>query len=58
MSCLEISRGGVIVKLLYGQAKADVGAFVGSLVDFMDVTITETRKMLPKMTLLDVPPSI
>ena len=58
MSCLEISHGGVFVKFPYGKAKADEGAFVGSLVDFMDVTITEPRKMLPKMTSLDVPPSL
>ena len=31
---------------------------VGSSADFVEVAVSEPKKMLPKMTLLDVPPSL
>ena len=33
-------------------------ALVGLPADFTDVVVSEPKKMLPKMTLLDVPPSL
>ena len=42
-----------MVKFPHGEAKA----LVGSSADFTDVAVSEPKKMLPKMTLLDVPPS-
>ena len=56
--CLETSRGSVVLKFPYGEAKAEARAFVGSSADFMDVTVSEPRKILPKMALIDVPPSL
>ena len=57
-SCRATSHGSVVVKFPHGEAEADAKALVGSSVDFMDVAVCEPKKMLPKMTLLDVPPSL
>ena len=42
------------MKFPHGKAKA----LVGSSADFTNVAVSEPKKMLPKMTLLDVPPSL
>ena len=52
------SHGSVVVKFPHGEAKAEAKALVGSSADFMEVAVSEPKKMLPKMTLLDVPPSL
>ena len=57
-SCRATSRGSVVVKFSHGEAKAEAKALVGSSADFTDVAVSEPKKMLPKMTLLDVPPSL
>ena len=57
-SCRETSHGGVVVKFPHREAKAEARALVGSSEDFADVAISEPKKMLPKMTLLDIPPSL
>ena len=57
-SCRETSRGSVVVKFPHGEAKAEARALVSSSADFRDVVVSEPKKMLPKMTLLDVPPSL
>ena len=46
------------MKFPHGDAKAEARALVGSSADFRDVVVSEPKKMLPKMTLLDVPPSL
>ena len=56
-SCHATSRGSVVVKFPQGEAKAEAKALVGSLADFTDVAVSEPKKM-PKVTLLDVPPSL
>ena len=40
------------------EAKAEAKTLVGSSADFVEVAVSEPKKMLPKMTLLDVPPSL
>ena len=57
-SCRATSRGSVVVKFPLEEAKAEGKALVGSSADFTDVAVSEPKKMLPKMTLLDVPPSL
>ena len=57
-SCRATSRGSVVVKFPHGEAKAEAKALVGSTADFVEVAVSEPKKMLPKMTLLDVPPSL
>ena len=57
-SCRETGRRIMVMKFPHGEAKAEVKALVGSSTDFMDVAVTEPKKMLPKMTLLYVPPSL
>ena len=47
-----------MVKFPHGEAKAEAKALVGSSADFTNVAVSEPQKMLPKMTLLDVPPSL
>ena len=54
-SCREMSHGTVVVKFPHGEAKAEARALVGSSADFTDVVVSKPKKMLPKMTLLDVP---
>ena len=46
------------MKFPHGEAKAEAKALVGSSADFTNVAVSEPKKMLPKMTLLDVPPSL
>ena len=46
------------MKFPHGEAKAGAKALMGSSADFTDVTVSEPKKMLPKMTLLDVPSSL
>ena len=57
-SCRATSRGSVVLKFPHGEAKAEAKALVGSSADFTDVAVSEPKKKLPKMTLLDVPPSL
>ena len=57
-SCRATSRESVVVKFPHGKAKAEAKALVGSSADFTDVAESEPKKMLPKMTLLDVSPSL
>ena len=57
-SCHATSRGSVAVKFPHGEAKAETKTLVGSSADFTNVAMSESKKMLPKMTLLDVPPSL
>ena len=57
-SCRATSRGSVVMKFPHGEAKAEAKALVGSSADFVEVAVSEPKKMLPKMTLLDVPPSL
>ena len=57
-SCRATSRGSVVVKFPHGEAKAEAKALVGSSADFVEFAVSEPKKMLPKMTLLDVPPSL
>ena len=57
-SCCATSHGSVVVKFPHGEAKAEAKALVRSSADFMDVAVSELKEMLPKMTLLDVPPSL
>ena len=57
-SCRVTSCGIVVVKFPHGEAKAEAKALVGSSADFMEVAVSEPKKMLPKVTLLDVPPSL
>ena len=47
-----------MVKFPHKEAKAEAKALVGSSPDFTDVAVSEPKKMLPKMTLFDVPPSL
>ena len=57
-SCHATSLGSVVLKFPHGEAKAEAKALVGSSADFTDVAVSEPKKMLPKMTMLDVPPSL
>ena len=57
-SCRETGRGNVVVKFPNAKAKEDAKVLVESATNFQDVAISEPRKMLPKMTLLDIPPSL
>ena len=57
-SCRATRRGSVVVKFPRGEAKAEAKASVGSSAEFVEVAVSEPKKMLPKMTLLDVPPSL
>ena len=57
-SCRATSRGSVVVKFPHREAKAEAKALVGSSADFAEVSVFEPKKMLPKMTLLDVPSSL
>ena len=52
------NRGSVVVKFPHGEAKAEAKALVGSSADFTNVAVSKPKKMLPKITLLDVPPSL
>ena len=56
-SCRATSRRSVVVKFPHGEAKAEAKALVEQSADFTDVAVSEPKKMLPKMALLDVPPS-
>ena len=57
-SCRETGRGSVVVKFPHAGAREEAKALVGSSADFQNIAVSEPRKMLPKMTLLDVPPSL
>ena len=47
-----------MVKFPHGEAKAEARTVMGSSADFMDVAVSEPKKMLPKMTMLDGLPSL
>ena len=57
-SCRETVHGNVVVKFPHAEAKDEAKALGESSADFQDIAVSEPRKMLPKMTLLDVPPSL
>ena len=57
-NCRATSRGSVVVKFPHGEAKTEAKALVESSADFTDVAVSEQKEMLPKMTLLEVPPSL
>ena len=40
----------MVVKFPHGKAKAEAKALVVLSTDFMDVVVSEPKKMLPKMT--------
>ena len=54
-SCRETSQGNVVLRFPHGEAKSRAKALVASSSNFTDVDVSEPKKMLPKMTLLDVP---
>ena len=56
--CCATSHRSVVVEFPHGEAKAEAKALVGLSADFTDVAVSEPKKMLPKMTLLDVLPSL
>ena len=47
-SCCATSCGSVVVKFSHGEAKTEAKALAGSSADFMDVAVSEPKKMLPK----------
>ena len=49
-SCHATNHGSVVMKFPHGEAKAETKALVGSSADFMNVAVSEPKKMLPKMT--------
>ena len=46
-SCRATNRGSVVVKFLHGEAKAEAKALVGSSADFVEVAVSEPKKILP-----------
>ena len=57
-SCRETTSGGIVVKFPNGDAKAHASALMGPLSESSGITVSEPKKMMPKMTLLDVPVSL
>ena len=57
-SCRETGRGNVVVKFPHAGAREEAKALVESSTGFQDIIVSEPKKMLPKMTLLDVPSSL
>ena len=57
-SCHERRSGNVVMKFPDAGAREEAKALVESSADFQDITVSEPKKMLPKMTLLDVPSSL
>ena len=57
-SCREIRSGGVVVKFPNGDAKTQASALMEGLKESSSITVSEPRKMLPKMTVLDIPTSM
>ena len=57
-SCHERRSGNVVMKFPDAEAREEARALVGSSADFQDITVSEPKKMLPKMTLLDVPSAL
>ena len=57
-SCHERRSGNVVMKFPDAGAREEARALVESSADFQDITVSEPKKMLPKMTLLDVPSSL
>ena len=55
-SCRETGRGSVVVKFPDRKTKEEARTLVQSSTEFTDVAVSEPRKMMPKMTLLDIPP--
>ena len=47
-SCRATSLRSVVVKFPHGEAKAEAKAVVGSSADFVEVAVSELKKMLPK----------
>ena len=46
------------MKFPHAKARNEAKTLVGSSADFQNIAVSEPRKMLPKMTLLDVSPSL
>ena len=57
-SCRGTNSGGVVVRFPNEDAKAQANALMEPLVTSSNITVSEPRKMLPKMTLLDIPTSL
>ena len=57
-SCRETSHGTLVVKFPHESAKEEACALMRSSEDFNDILVSEPKKMLPKMTLLDIPPTL
>ena len=57
-SCRETSHGTIVVKFPHGSAKEEACALMRSSDDFKDISVSEPKKMQPKMTLLDIPPTL
>ena len=53
-SCRKSKTGGIVVKFPNREAKAEASTLMGT----MDVVVSEPRKMLPKMTLTEVPTTL
>ena len=53
-SCRKSKTGGIVVKFPNGEAKADASTLMGNA----DVVVSEPRKILPKMTLTEVPTTL
>ena len=57
-SCRGTNSGGVVVRFPNEDAKAQANALMEPLMTSSNITVSEPRKMLPKMTLSDVPTSL
>ena len=53
-SCRKSKTGGLVVKFPNGEAKAEASTLMGTA----DLVVSEPRKMLPKMTLTEVPTTL
>ena len=57
--CHRSKSGGLVIKFPNRETRDEESSLIGSsLVDNTSVTISEPKKLLPKMTLLDVPLSL
>ena len=57
-SCRESRSGGMVVKFPCEDARREASALIESSMVSADITVSEPKKMLPKMTLLDIPISV
>ena len=57
-SCRESRSGGVVVKFPNERSKKAASTLISSNLGLAEITVSEPKKMLPKMTLLDIPTSL